>query len=75
MANRVSERIYRVNVHKIRQLLAEKGTNLKQFEHDAGVGNGAIAKWERTDAKVDTLCRVAKGLGVKVDDLLERKTT
>lgn len=68
----VANRVYRVDVSKIRQLVAEKGTNLKQFEHDAGVGNGAIAKWERTDAKIDTLCRVAKGLGVKVDDLLER---
>lgn len=68
----MANRVYRVNVSKIRELAEKKGTNLKQLEVSAGVANGAIAKWTETDAKIDTLCKVAKALGIKVDSLIEK---
>lgn len=69
----MANRVYRVNVSKIREIASRKGFNLKQLEIAAGVGNGAIAKWESTDAKIDTVCRVAKTLGTKVDALIEKQ--
>jgi len=67
-------RVYRVNVPKIREIASKKGfKNIKQLEVVAGVGNGAIAKWEVTDAKVDTVCRVAKALGTKVDTIIKHE--
>lgn len=68
----MANRVYRVNVPKIKELAEKKGTNLKQLELSAGVGNGAIAKWAATDAKIDTVCRVANALGTKVDALIEK---
>lgn len=68
----MANRVYKVNVPKIREIAEKKKLNLKQLEIKAGVGNGAIAKWAVTDAKIDTLCRVANALGTKVDALIEQ---
>lgn len=68
----MANRVYRVNLPKIREMATRKGLNIKQLEISAGVANGAIAKWANTDAKVDTLCRVATALGTKVDVLIEK---
>ena len=67
----MANRVYRMNVQKIREIAKKKGLNIKRLEEVAGVGNGAIAKWQDTDAKVDTVCRVANALGTKVDDLID----
>lgn len=67
----VANRVVRVNVQKIKDLAKEKGMSIKQFEEYAGVGNGAIGKWESTDAKLDTIYRVAKALDTSVDNLMQ----
>ena len=68
---KLANRVVRVNVPRIKKLVSEKGMTIKQFEEYAGVGNGAIGKWESKDARMDTIYRVAKALETSVDDLIK----
>lgn len=55
---------------KIKELCKEKGVSVSSVERDAGLGNGAISKWNDVSPTVSNLQAVAKVLKVKVDTLL-----
>ncbi len=56
----------------IRSLAKERGIGLNALADEAGISRGTIhyLTTSRTSATVDTLQRVADGLGVKAADLL-----
>ena len=56
--------------NKIKELCREKGISVSSVERDAGLGNGAISKWNDVSPTVSNLQAVAKVLKVKVDTLL-----
>ena len=55
----------------IKKLCKEKGISITYLEHEAGLGNGTISKWNDSSPTVSNLQEVAKILKVKVDKLLE----
>ncbi len=59
-----------VDLEKIRALVKEKGLSIKRLEQMAGIGNGAIRKWDRANPQLDTLEKVAKTLDTNISDLL-----
>lgn len=66
-------RVVTVNLGKIRELASEKGLSLTTLEEKVKFSNGTICKWKDTGASANSLYIVANYLGVKIDDLLERR--
>lgn len=58
-------------VNKIKCLAKEKGMSIYEVEKEAGLGHGAISKWEKSKPLAENLQKVAAVLGVKINDLLE----
>lgn len=56
---------------KIKEICKSKGVSVSFVEKQAGLGNGAISKWNNSSPGIDNLQAVAKVLEVKVDKLLE----
>jgi len=54
----------------IERLSKEKDMTIQQLEIKAGVGNGTVGKWRNQKPLADTLDKVAKALGVTVDELM-----
>lgn len=61
-----------VDVERIRTLAKEKNLSLTQLEQAAGISNGVIGKWHDTSPNTDTLLKVCKVLGCKVDEVIKR---
>lgn len=55
---------------KIKQLCIERGLSIFALEKEAGIGNGTIAKWDKSSPTLSSLQAVAKVLGCTVDELL-----
>ena len=68
----LANRVVKVNMPKIRELASQKNMSLKQLESASSLSNGAIGKWNKSDARIDKLYRVADALGAKVDELIEK---
>lgn len=56
---------------KVKNLVEKKGMSIRELERQAGLSNGAISKWKKSNPNVDSLKSVATVLEVKVDELLE----
>ena len=55
---------------RIRSLADEKGVSIYRIEKDTGLSNGAISKWNKVVPNSANLMKVAKYLGITVEDLL-----
>lgn len=56
---------------KIKAICKEKHISVASVEKEAGLGNGAISKWNESSPTVDKIQAVAKVLNVKVNKLIE----
>ena len=56
--------------NKIRAIAKEKGISIPKLEKKAGLGNGAISKWNKSKPLVENLKKVADVLGVSIEELL-----
>ena len=52
----------------------ELGKSIAAIESEAKVANGTIAGWKTGRPYAETLAKVARVLGVTVDDLLDHET-
>lgn len=55
---------------KIKALAKEKGITISQLENDLALSERNTCKWKNSLPRVDTLARVAKYLGVSIEELL-----
>ena len=58
---------------KIKELCMRKGMSVRELERKAGLGTGAVSKWNVSSPTVDRLKSVAEVLGVTINDLVEEK--
>lgn len=58
---------------RIKAAADAQGKTIKTIEKEAGLGNGAIGKWEKSSPMTDNLAKVAAVLGVSIDDLIKRE--
>ena len=56
---------------KIKEICNEKGVSVSSVEKAAGLGNGAISKWNKSSPTLDNLNAVARVLKVKVNKLID----
>ncbi len=55
----------------IKALCSARKLTFAELERATGLGNGVIARWERSSPRVDSVQKVADYFGVTVDELLE----
>ncbi len=55
----------------IRRVAEEKGLKIKAIEAEAGLPENTMNRWGQIMPSVDKVARVAKALGVTIEDLLE----
>lgn len=58
-------------LHNIKRLCAEQGITIAELERKALLNEATICKWGTTMPAADKLVRVAKVLGVTIEELLE----
>lgn len=56
---------------KIKARAESKKLSVRKIEIEAGLSNGAIARWSEKSPSIDKVFRVAKVLGCTVDDLIK----
>lgn len=56
---------------KIKEVCKEKGISIASVEKKAGLGNGAITKWNNSSPTIDNLKAVADVLEFDVVDFLD----
>lgn len=56
---------------KIKELCMRKGMSVRELERKAGLGTGAVSKWNASSPTVDRLKSVAEVLDVSINDLVE----
>lgn len=56
---------------RIKDLCEKRQISIRKLENDCDLSNGCIAKWKVVQPSAMALYRVAKRLGVSVEDLLE----
>lgn len=56
---------------KIKQIADKKNLSIYRIEKDLGIGNGTIGKWNDVRPSSFTLMKVARHLGVQVEELLD----
>lgn len=54
---------------KIKEFAAKKGLSIFQLEKICGLSNGSIYHWDDVKPSYDKVVRVAKELGVSVEEL------
>lgn len=57
-------------LHNIKRYCDQRGITLSQLEKDAGIAKCTIYRWGESLPSVDKVQKVAKVLGVSVDDLM-----
>ena len=55
---------------KIKELAKERGISIFQLEMQCGLSNGSVYHWDDITPGVDKVIRVAKALGVTVEELV-----
>ena len=58
-------------LHKIKELCKEKGISLADLERQVGLSPKTIFSWGKSIPSVDKVYKVAKVLGVTVEELIE----
>jgi len=56
-------------LEKIKKLAKEKGISIMQLEKECGLTSGAVYHWNDSKPSYDKVLRVARYLGVSVEDL------
>ena len=56
---------------RIEALCKKSGVSIRKLEIMCGLSNGCIAKWRTVSPSAESLYKVAKELGVTVEQLLE----
>lgn len=69
----MSNHVFLINIDKIERLARKQGLSLTGLENELMLGHGTIVRWRRKGMAASNLGVVAERLGVKVDDLLEKK--
>lgn len=59
---------------RIRELCKAQGLTIAQLERECGIGNGIIARWNKSKPSFDRLKTVADRLGVTPEFLLTGET-
>lgn len=54
-------------VEKIEILCKKRGINISKLEKECGIGNGTIARWNKSYPRTDTLKKVADYFGVSIE--------
>lgn len=62
-------------VQRIRELCKQKGITIAELERRCGIGNGIIARWEKSKPSYDRLLKVAEELDSTVDYLKNGEKT
>lgn len=57
-------------LNRIKEISKDRGLTLKEVARKAGIGENSIYKWKTTSPSTKTLDKVAKALGVTVEDLM-----
>lgn len=60
---------------KIKELSAKQGIPIFQLEKDCDLSNGSVYHWDEIKPSYDKVVRVAKRLGVSVEELTEQKSS
>lgn len=60
-----------VILDNVKKYAAKEGLSIRAVEMKAGLANGTIGKWAKTDAKASSLIAVASALNVNIDKLVE----
>ncbi|OCZ54340.1 helix-turn-helix transcriptional regulator [Dehalobacter sp. TeCB1] len=60
-------------VERIKDLCKKHGTSIPKLEKELSFGNGAIYKWTTNSPSIDKVQKVAKRLGVTLNDLVCEK--
>lgn len=55
---------------KIESLCKSKGITISKLEKECGIGNGTIARWDKSFPRTDNLKKVADFLGVSIEHLI-----
>lgn len=58
-------------LHNIKRLCTERGISLNDLEEMSGIGKNTIYRWGEHSPGIDKVLKVAKTLGVTVEQLLE----
>lgn len=61
----------RVLLHNIKILCGKRGISLNDLEELAGIGKNTIYRWNEKSPGIDKVMKVAKVLGVTIEELLE----
>lgn len=57
-------------VQNVKKLCEAEGISICQLEKETGIGNGVIARWEKSSPTVENLKKVADRFGVTIDTLI-----
>ena len=57
-------------LHKIKELCKERGITIAELERQADLVPKTMAKWDENKPSVDKVYRVARSLGVTIEELL-----
>lgn len=55
---------------KIKDISKKKKIPICQIEKELGFSNGSICKWDKNNPSVEKVSKVAKYLGVKIEDII-----
>lgn len=56
---------------KIKELCMRKGMSVRELERQAGLGTGAVSKWNTSSPTIDRLKSVAEVLEVSISELVD----
>ena len=60
-------------IERIRELCFGQSITLAELERRAGISNGTIAKWEKSEPRIGSVLKVADYFGVSIDWLVGRE--
>ena len=55
----------------IKRICDDKGISIRALEIKAGIGNGIVGKWKKSDPSMSNLKKVAEALNVPVSVIIE----
>lgn len=56
----------------VKVLCDKSGISVRRLEHEVGLSNGSISKWDKSSPSVDKAMLVAKYFGVTLDHLVNQ---
>ena len=68
------ERRKKMITEKIETLCKERNIKISRLEKECGIGNGTIARWDKSYPRTDNLKKVSDYFGVPIGTLLDDET-